>query len=315
MSIAANQRATATKVAMVIPTGPNIKDRAGVADLLESIATYEAGLGPVVIINDRNDRQALSALLEENNIPGVVLEHPRAGIGNHWLGRLSHGLGHGYSWVREHHPDHHILRIDTDALIIGPFIDRLERLLKAAPELGMIGSGSPAAPGAGNWWVGRIYRMSRLVTRDETNGKIQFNLVGQRGKLRRFVRQAMSHGYAPGTGITGGAYLITAEANRRFGALSALRDDMVTTNDFLGEDSFWSIAIFAAGMRILNQENPGDIFGVCWKGLPGKSLDEVVARANPIIHSLKDHPPFTEETSREFFRKLRKLHDGALIER
>lgn len=291
------------KIAVTIPCGPSPTEETGVEDIVAALAAYEPGVGPVWIINDRGNRQNLEAILERHHVAGKVLDHPRAGQGNHWLGRLTFGLLHAMEKIRTETPDHHILKIDTDGLIVGPFVERLGRVLESEPAAGMIGSTDTQNGRDGNWWEYRAYKMSRRITR--LDGHFWHSLTGPRAKIRRLILRAVGHGYRYGQSVIGGSYLITAEANRRIGTLDALRDVGVSANDAFGEDIFFGFVVSATGLKIVSREEPGWVFGVRWKGLAGQTLEAVAARDNPIIHSVKDEPPFSEKTTREFFRVRR----------
>jgi hypothetical protein len=71
---------------------------------------------------------------------------------------------------------------------------------------------------------------------------------------------------------------------------------------------------YAAGYSCAAQNAPGDVFGISWKGLPGATLADVVARNHGILHSFKSHGPFIEEESRAHFRKIREADSAKVTE-
>ena len=123
--------------------------------------------------------------------------------------------------------------------------------------------------------------------------------------MRGMLKKACEHGYVWGCHANGGAYLMTVEANRRFGDLSAVNDPRCTFTNWVTEDVFYAIAIHAVALQLVPQQSPGDIFASCWQGLAAHSLEEAWDRNNCIVHSLKDFGPFRETESRQFFRKQR----------
>jgi hypothetical protein len=313
------------RVATVISIGPSDQDHRRMDDLLDALAHFGV-TGPIIINNDGAKPAALEELLRKYRLSGHVVANPRAGIGNHWMGRLTVGVGNGFSYVRRHYPDHHVLKLDTDALILRPYHSRLTALLAAHSDVGLIGSvelqtesaellatpETPAPARGGFSWSTVMYRRSRRVTRSDRWPFVALNLFGARAALRRLLLRASAHGYAWGDHTNGGAYILTAEANRRIGTLTDLWHPGVIANDWITEDLVFGIAVYAAGLKIVRQQNPGDTIASCWKGLIGRTLDEVWARDNCVVHSVKDYLHFKEEETRAYYR-ARRLASAAAV--
>ena len=77
--------------------------------------------------------------------------------------------------------------------------------------------------------------------------------------------------------------------------------------DSFTEDVVVGVCVYALGLKFLTQNEPGDAIASAWKGLAAPTLPELAARGCSIIHSLKDHPPFQESETRDFFRARRLL--------
>jgi hypothetical protein len=298
-------------VALVV-TGPGSKELERLEDMLDSIRTFAPEITETLVLNDGNDPKAIGAALNRHGLRGSEFTNPRAGKGHFGMGRMIYGLLAAYAHVRENFPGHHVLRMDSDALIIRPFFKRLMQLVASNSDAGIVGSpdlrcpakGERLTPAVTNWHT-RIYRLGKQLSRWDEWPYLRVNLFGANAAMRRIVEMAMEAGYRYGYHAQGGAYLLTAEANRRFAELPPLTNVRMTTQDCLSEDVFFAIAIHAVKLKILPQRLPGDIFASVWNGLMGETLEEVDARSNAIIHSLKDYGPFQEVTTRQYFRERR----------
>ncbi len=301
-----------SKLAVVIPVGPNPAEPARLADLLESLARYgEGAIAQVYVVNDGNDPDAIVAAGRACGIAPTVVANPRAGIGDGWLGRLTVGLVCAYRLIRSEHPESHVLKLDTDALIIRPFATVLLREFADAPGVGLIGSTGLALPGvvSGNWWHHRIFKMQRPLTRLPDFPWFRQNLFGYNARLRAHIRRATARGYRFGESVCGGALALRAEAMAALLDLPDMRDHDFLLRTNLGEDVFLSVLVHECGYTLKVHRLPGELFGVAWQGLPAHDVEGVWARGNAIIHSVKSHGPFTEETTRAFFRATRTAPD------
>ncbi len=292
----------------VVPVGPSAHDVHRCADLLESIRCNEPRAAQVYLAHDGNNEPALARVLAAAGFNGTVVMNPRPAWGVPWLGRLTFGLVCAYRRVLQDFPDHAVCRIDTDALVLRPFAEDAAQLLAGDGRIGMIGSSGLTESGvvAGNGWPRRAYQLSKPVARWDLPPYFRQNLFGANARLRQHVVRATARGYRLGASVCGGAYLIRAETLAAMFALPGLdREAGGCTND-VTEDVFFSILACEAGYRLEIQRLPGDVFGVAWRGLPGRSLPAVWERGNAVIHSVKTHGAFSEDTTREFFREKRR---------
>jgi hypothetical protein len=297
------------KIAAVIVLGPGAQELARLEDSLDALRCCAPEISPVIVLNDGNDSAAVTAALKKHGCAGRDFPNPRAGQGSFWLGRMTYGLACVYRHLQQEHPNHHVLRLDSDALVVRPFVARLLAQLARREDVGLVGSVGLVCPALGNatWhdWRTRVFRMSKAFSRWDQKPFLKCNLFGAAAAMRALILKAAKNNYAWGYQANGGAYLLTAEAMRRMTSLPEFNHDGLLTNDWMTEDVFYAIAVYAVGLKILEEQNPGDVFGTCWKGLMGHTLDEVWTRGNAVIHSLKDHGPFTEQASRSFFAQHR----------
>jgi hypothetical protein len=299
------------KLAVLLPLGPSPTAADRFDDSLNALSVFAPSVGPVVVINDGNSRQALTASFARHGLHGIVLDNPRLPGSSPWRGGLTCGLAHGFAHLRQNFPDHHILRMDDDALVVRPFLEPLARLIASDPRVGLIGSVNlkmiPDASPTTMPWSAEVMGLSRPFVPWPRFPRYRSNLSGVRGALRRLILRARKFGYTWACHANGGAYLVTAPANRAIGQLPELSYPGVISTDEITEDVFFALLVHAAGLRLLPQQSPGDIIASCWQGLiGGPDLSSVWSRENAILHSLKDHHGLTEKRSRDWFRERRQ---------
>ncbi|MEO6567240.1 MAG: hypothetical protein ABIO94_00645 [Opitutaceae bacterium] len=293
---------------LLVPCGPKPADLLGFSELCEGAMVYSEGAQlEIWCINDGNDPKALAGVAERNGLAHRILLHPFAGRGHHWLGRLTSGLVHGMRLVATERPDWNVLRLDTDALIVGPW----ERKLSAAaqsPSVGMIGSNDLGSEGrslGGDWWHTRLYRHSKLISRADEGPGLRIAWRRSSRILTRTIQTVFRHGGQGTNHINGGAYVIPAHALPQMLTVPLFRPEVCFEINSFSEDVMIGHCVLATGLKFLPQNAPGDAIASSWKGLAAPTLPALVARGCALIHSLKDHPPFRETETRDFFRVRR----------
>jgi hypothetical protein len=297
---------------LLIPCGPSPSCALGFSEICEGASAYSEGAElEIWCVNDGNDPKVLAAAAERNGLVHRILPHPFAGRGNHWLGRLNAGLVYGMRLAVAERPGWHILRLDTDALIIGPWE---RRLLVAAQktDVGLIGSnnlGSEGQPLSGDWWQTRLYRHRKFISRADDGPGLRIAWRPSSRMLTQTIRAAFRQvGQSPHP-INGGVYAIPAHALSRLATLPLFRPEVCFEINSFTEDVLIGQCVLAVGSKFLVQNEPGDVIASCWKGLAAPTLPALVERGCSLIHSLKDHPPFREAETRDFFR-ARRLATG-----
>src|SRR4051812_48971649 len=106
-----------SKIAAVVVLGPGKEELDRLDDILGALRCYAPEISPVVVLNDGNNPSAIADALRRNQAQGFEFPNPRAGRGSFWLGRMTFGLACVYRLVSKKFPGHHILRLDSDALI------------------------------------------------------------------------------------------------------------------------------------------------------------------------------------------------------
>jgi hypothetical protein len=204
-----------------------------------------------------------------------------------------------------------VLRIDTDALIIAPFADRVGRVFSQNPGIGMMGSYliSPnGKPRGREYWAELLRDMMspwlRGARRVRTGRHLPTNLWGRPAVLRSVIHQAVNRGYTLGESVLGGAYAISTRALGRLAENGFLNDPLLWLDTALVEDVMMSMLVMAAGMQLFGYAANGEVFGVIHKGL-ADAPEKLLERGYGIIHSVRNDERCTEEEVRDFFRSAR----------
>ncbi|MCW2957694.1 MAG: hypothetical protein JWP18_497, partial [Solirubrobacterales bacterium] len=121
---------------VLIPVAAGTVDGARVDDLLDALAAHEPLVRDVVIVDDEQPVRAFS----HPSLHVDVIANPRRGRGIPTLGGTTAATLCGLVWVARERPGAWVLRLDADALVIGPFVRAVEAALAGAPDAGLLGS-------------------------------------------------------------------------------------------------------------------------------------------------------------------------------
>src|SRR5262245_28682559 len=112
---------TSPRFAVVIPVGPERIDAWRAIQLLESVVQWEPGVAWCVIVDDGLEPRGISERpLFPDACRAVTIMNPRRGRGLGWSGGLVTGMLAALSWIHTHTDAEFALKLDTDALVIGP---------------------------------------------------------------------------------------------------------------------------------------------------------------------------------------------------
>ena len=197
------------------------------------------------------------------------------------------------------------VKLDTDALVIGPFAGQIGHYFDEHPDVGQVGradvkcDGTPASYGVYVPFVRRLLRRVQ-VWRSPSWGVAQA-FRGDFAKFRKLVLKAAENGASGGKHCQGGAYAIARRALDRLGDSGLLVGDW-TTNVCGVEDLLASTLIAATGLKLVSMTKPGEPFGVEAVGLPF-SPQELADKGYALIHSVKNDKRFTEAEIVRFFER------------
>lgn len=276
---------------VVVPLGPQDDP----TDTVDSVLAY---LGPSlwVVVVDDSGRPEVPALLQTRDDRVTVVAagaHP-GGWGGLWL-----KLAEAYRFVLHEADFQVLLRLDADALVIGPGPER-DALLRFAeqPRLGMLGSHREDCNGAP-----RSFLAAARCLRSES-GLRGLLRPGRRRALRSVLGLARDHGYEAGEHCQGGAYFQSAACLRAWEASGWLQLTALRASQ-LGEDQLFALLTRAAGFDIGDLATGSGPLGIRWRGLPA-SPEDLLFRGKKIVHSVRFWEQQDENQVRAIFRARRE---------
>lgn len=295
------------------------------AELIRSLLFWEPGVAWCVLLEDSSSTSGLSELsLFPSSCTAIALPNRLKSRGGSWLGGLSAGILSALAWIHSHGEAEFVLRIDTDALVIGPFAQAIRKLAQRRRDAAVIGtvgrSCNPETRARQDMQSEpRLLRAQRLwplapVNDDEPDsaqvevpsfGRVSIWQRRQFDRIRPDINTAVRHGYATYEYCQGGACVVTR-----------MMLDRLATRNFLDHASDWDglpfpddyvLAMYAraVGLRLYDYSGLGEPFGVQAKGL-AYPPHEFVARGHAIVHSVKNDTRYSETDIREYFTQQRQ---------
>lgn len=309
---------------VVMPVGPGDREVARADDVIESVVHWEPSIARIVLVDDAPHDRDLSTMLGRPGRPVTVINNPRDGAGDGLWGGLAAGMLHAYGWVqRELHPDL-VVKLDTDALVIAPFAQRVADAL-APQRVGMIGTCRRHCDGrarALDKWDFRV-RRRRFPVRPWRRGgvetgrlELRHTLRGSPAVIRRRIVKARRSGYEYGVHCLGGAYAIGGRVLDRLATEQAFDEWRAWVDLDIGEDVCTSIYVQSAGFALADANQRGQVFGIEYDTLP-LPLAGLVEAGYAIVHTVKDQDGLSETSIREFFqaRRVRSQDEGPVPDR
>jgi hypothetical protein len=296
----------------LMPVGPGPEDRERLRDSLDSLFHYEPGVAGVIVVDDAPQGSDLNINAPES-CRVVRVQNPRNGKGGPVQGGLCAGVIAGFRSCVEAFSNSidFAIKIDTDALVIAPFAEKLHQLFASDRNIGMAGAHTRTPNGVerdtsrwkvlvtdmASYWVppGRATRAGR---------KLPLSLFGKPARMREIVSGAFVKGYVAGQHCLGGAYAVTSAAlidvnNARF-----FDHPLLWLDTAMSEDVLMSMFVRSTGRSLIDYCSNNQVFGVRHRGL-SDSPDRLIQRGFSIIHSTKNDKQIAEAPLREFFRNRR----------
>lgn len=277
--------------AVIVPAGP----RDDVVDTVRSVLCHATCPQVVVVIDDTRGQQDLRSLASE---PGVhIIPAPAARSGT--TGGLWVKVGFGYRWLFERYRPDVVLRLDADALVIGPgLVSRATATFRDDPGIGLLGA-YRLGPDGGlrdfGWLARQVRRECGLP------GRLARPAV--RRALLPIVAAARSNGWAAGGHVLGCVCLSPGPVLEEIGRRGWFDlPDLEASRLF--DDHLLSLCTVAAGYRLEDFNGPDDPIAVQWKGLP-MSPDELLNRGKLATHSVRSWADLGETEIRAAFRQRR----------
>jgi hypothetical protein len=304
--------------AVIVPVGPGRIETARLVDLLDSLHCYEGRAScRIYLLEDGADLRPILAENREAHSFQVV-SNPRKGRGDAWAGRLTVGILTAYKRVLDDGtPFDFLLRLDTDALVIGPFSDSIHQILQQSPSVGVIGSVRYSRePERVRQDTAQLAKAIDKLTQPFTLWRrtpagrpfLQTALLPSSRMIRNIILQARSCGYRVGYQCCGGALALPLRTLSAFKAAGFLQHRTAWLRTPLPDDFVLALMVKACGLEIKDCSDPGQPFAVRYQGLPD-SPENLANAGYAIIHSVKDRGDLTEDSIRTFFRRRRASAD------
>jgi hypothetical protein len=278
---------------VVIPVGPE-PSLENILDTLESVCHYTTPKRKIVVVDDSG---AGAGLQIHRAFPEVDIIDTNGPSGAR--GGLYCGLVKGFRHALNNYPFDLLLRMDTDALVIGPEPEsEAAALFRANPQLGMLGSYRVDCNGRI-----RDFTPARELFRAEISWSAARHFRRWR-TLRRSLRQAQAFGYELGEHCLGGALFLSHECVLRM-SRAGLLDCQELRSSSLSEDHLFGLFTRAVGLEIGDLATGGLPIGISYRGLPC-SPAELLHRGKKITHSTRFWQDMKEPEIRELFEAARK---------
>jgi hypothetical protein len=270
-------------------------------DTIESVRFWTGPRRAIVVIDDSGNR-SFSELGRQD--PALAVVATDRVMGKFWGMHASLSLA--YRYALEHYQFPVLLRLDDDALVIGPrpeldaarfFAAHRDAAFASAHDFDS--DGTPQA---------REY--PRQVLLGEMRWRSFWRAPRRARRYRRLVAQAAAHGYQLGEFCFGGACFAS------YAALSRLRDaDMLPVHDLAGtrleEDHIFALLAMSLGLGLGDFAGDGDPMGVSWLTLP-MSPQDLLDRGRKVIHSVRGWADMNQDMIRTFFRAHRRALGGSV---
>jgi hypothetical protein len=305
-------------------------------ELVRSVLAWEPALACCVVLDDAPAARGLTDMaLFSRGCVAITITNPVRSRGGSWLGTLSAGILTALDWIHTHVEVDFVLRIDADALVIGPFARAVRDFGDACQDAGVIGSiGMSCNPETRARQdmrsEPRLLRARRLwpsapahahdggpdsgvdsgvdSVEDErievpSLGRVSVRQRRQFDRLRPDIDVAIANGYATYEYCQGGACVVTRRmidrlASGGFFARAREWEGLPFPDDYV-------LAMYARAvdLRLYDLSAPGEPFGVQARGLAYPPA-ELAARGHAIIHSVKNDSRWSEVDIRDYYAHL-----------
>ena len=282
-----------------MPVGPGEVEAERWHDTALSLAAWEPGARWLVLVDDGAEDRSFAAQI--GSLKVIVLSHPLRGRKAGFSDRIAAGVLAGMAWIARNTDADVVLRLDTDALVIAPFEEKLAGAL-ADESIGLVGSYDVDCNGElrdfGSW-------APTVQTKARVRQPRRIAVAGRSARIRRYIREARAAGYVWGEHAIGCAFAMPRRVVDALDRDGALDNPLLFVRSGLGDDPALALLVRRAGYRLAGHVGEGETFGVAWRGLPD-APDRLAARGYSIIHSVRNDPQHSEADIRRHFRALRQ---------
>ena len=286
------------KYSMVLLLGPGQVETNRAYDLLESIHRYEVTAKQdlhFIVVNDGNqDLDQLKPLLDKFARSDII-PNPLHGVSDILYDRLAAGVFSGIRFaVSKGLPDF-VMKIDTDAICISPFANRICEYFKTNPSVGFAGTYLEWPDGESrigdfirDWEkpTHNVYRKTFLKNFLIAIYEKNYKVIARHFKRKKLFRAALANGYKYGYHVQGGASAISRAALEIWAKNKTIDDPLLFSRSCLGDDIIFSLLAAATGLQLADFNKDGDVFGI-WFRQPTYPVSQLKTRGYALLHSIK----------------------------
>lgn len=280
-------------IVVVIPIGPNTQ----IDFIIDTILSYKyftASSYKFILADDSH--QNIGTRIQKKLHDCDVLTTPKPMGG--WAG-LYINLCIAYKYALDNYDFKAILKLDTDALIIGPYPEKdALQLFKANPLAGIAGQ-YPYTYDGDPWNIN--WPRQRILNSTSSWKFIRRPLANI--LLIKHYKNALKNGYKTGESVFGGAYFISRNCIKSLNDNGLLPEYKFMSLN-LGEDHIFSLLAKSIGYSLESLSVSGGPMGCSWDGLP-VSPKQLIKDQKKIIHSTRHWNKMDEAAIRGFFESLR----------
>jgi hypothetical protein len=307
--------------AAYIPVGPSPLDEQRVGDLLDSLSCHEPSVEAVVLVDNGFAARDLKSLIAghiANRV--VVLRGSKQDHTVNWLGVSSASTLRALDYLYAHVAADFIVRFDTDALVIGPFAERIAAAFAKAPTCGMLGTlGHSCNPSIRIFFDSDVVRViakalgvarkvkeraSELDNIDMVHYSLFYDYqVDAFLSVCRDLEGVIDSSF-DGRHCQGGAYAVSRETVARLKGAGYLENVDRWSWFPMAEDRLMGTFCWLQGLSVQDCSDRGQPFGVQAEGL-AYPPDELLRRGYGIIHSVRHDRRLSEADIRAFFAARR----------
>jgi hypothetical protein len=279
----------------VVPVGPKT-ETTFLNDTLRSLFENLHPDSKVLVIDNTDEGLDRAAIYRRDDIDFLRCESvPGA---DPVYGGLYFNLSKSWRHVLDTYDFDVVLRLDDDALVIGPGADRDAAVFFADhPDVGCLGSYHFTCTGAR-----RDFTPARRALRSEASLMGALRRPRRWTCIRRVRRLARRHGYEDGEHCLGAAAFYSRACIERLRRLDFLERPELRSSH-LGEDHIFGMMVRATGLKMGDFATAGRPLGLAWQGLPA-SPATLVGMGKKIVHSVKSFQGRDQRDIRAEFRRL-----------
>ncbi len=293
-SIQANSSKPFHHTVVVVPFGPS-EPLESVLDTLDSVRHFLSPDTKLILVD--NSRKGNGNIVQRTFPDADVVQGTHQGMFAHLFLNICQGTAHAY----EHYCFKVLLRMDSDALIIGALPDvEAAAYFEGHPNVGQLGvyktdyHGRPM-----RWWPINVSMAVQALN------PLSWIWPAWNGfAFRQMLVRAMRRGYELGSHVYGGAFFLSYACVERLHRAGILKDERLD-NLRLAEDHITNVSVLSVGLDAADFSLGDRPCAQAWRGLPA-APDELLAKGKKVVHSVRYWRDMKERDVRAFFRRHRE---------